>query len=214
MHTIAKNQHHNTRLIDDFIHIAYPKGQPSIRDLINDNIINGTQILELAVSKTGGIPMCPVGNNRDLIDDSDVKTATVIKSVSIKRATLKGGKKKKYTSTTYKFQIKRVNVKFGVLRVICWNPFADTYQFFKIPPSAFMGLGSLVVSFDKNKNFKSTGKYAKYEVPSFSQMAAPLTLEEKLDTIMCNVALNSVTDQIEKVMELFSNNKGKTPIRL
>lgn len=204
MHTLAKNQHHNTRLIYDFLEKAYPNGIPTFDQLVEDNIINGTQLLELAVSRTGGIDMCPVGYNRDLIDDSDVKTVTVLRAESYKRRVLKSGVKKRYKTISYIARIKRVDKKLGVLRIICWNPFADKYQYFKVPPSAVYGLGNLAISFD-SVTFEPIGVYAQYQVKDFDGMASKLTQQEQIDTLICNIDKTNVQEQLSNIVNLVYN---------
>jgi hypothetical protein len=203
MHTLAKNAHHNERLILDFIQEAYPNTVPDLEMLVRDNIVNGTQLLELAVSKSGGIPLCPVGHHRDLIDDSDVKTVTIQKVVSWKKRVLKTGVKKKYKSTVYTASIDSVDKKIGVLRIICWNNFAEKYMYFKIPPSAIYGLKILKISFD-SETFQPTGKYSKYQVETFKEMAAPLTLREQVSTIICNLNRDNIENQLDNIIELIN----------
>lgn len=206
MHTLAKNQHHNTRLIYDFLEKAYPGGKPSFHKLVEDNIINGTQLLELAVNKVNDIGMCPIGNNRDFLDDSDLKTVTIQKEESIKRTTLKDGKRKRYKSTCYVAKIADVDKKYGVLRVIAWNPFAEKYHYFKIPPSAILGLKRVTMTFDASNDFESTGKYSKYEVPTFEQVSSKLTLREHVDTIVCNVTPQNIESKIDELLNMITSD--------
>lgn len=201
MHTLAKNQHHNTRLCYDFLNNAYPDGIPSFDQLVEDNIINGTQLVELAVSKSGGLNFCPVGYNQDFLDGSDVKTVTVSKDISVKRTTLKNGQKKRYRSTVYVAKIADVDKKIGVLRIVCWNPFAEKYQYFRIPPSAIYGISKLKISFD-SKTFDPVGIYKQFEVSSFEQVSNPLTKREMIDTIMSNVSKENVVSQINQLIGL------------
>lgn len=212
MHTLAKNQHHNTRLIYDFLNKAYPNGTPTFDQLVEDNIINGTQLLELAVSKSGGVAMCPIGYNRDLIDDSDVKTVTVQRSESWKKRVLKGGVKKRYKTISYIARVKRVDKKLGVLRIICWNPFADKYQFFKVPPSAVYGLSNLAISFDST-NFEPLGIYSKYQVDTFEDMANQLSVSERIDTLICNIEKNNIQDQLSEIFNIIVNPAVKDEIQ-
>lgn len=207
MHTLAKNQHHNTRLIYDFLEKAYPGSKPSFHKLVEDNIINGTQLLELAVNNVDKIGMCPVGDHRDLIDDSDVKTVTVLKDASTKVSTLANGKKRRYKSVSYVARISDVHKKIGVLRIIAWNPFAEKYHYFKVPPSAIYGLRKLTMTFDPNKDFQSTGKYSKYEVSSFEDMARKLTMREKVDTIVSNVNADNIQTQIDRLLEMINEKE-------
>lgn len=208
MHTLAKNQHHNTRLIYDFLEKAYPDGRPSFHKLVEDNLINGTQLLELAVSKVDKIEMCPVGYNRDLLDDSDVKTVTILKDESIKRKVLADGRKRRYKSTSYVGKIADVDKKYGVLRVIAWNPFAEKYHYFKIPPSAILGLKKVTMTFDPKNDFESTGKYSKYEVSSFDDVSKKLSLREQVDTIVCNITPQNIDSKIDLLMEMITNTNA------
>lgn len=203
MHTLAKNAAHNERLIYDFLNKAYPSGTPTFKQLVQDNIINGTQLLELAVSNVEGIPMCPVGYNRDLIDDSDVKTVTVLENTYYKRKTLKSGKKRRYKVTVHVARIQRVDKKFGVLRIICFNPFSGKYHYFKIPPSAVYGLNTLAITFDRDTNLPA-GKYAEFEVDSFEGMSSKLSLREQIDTLVCNVNKNNITQQLDEIMDVIN----------
>lgn len=201
MHTLAKNQHHNTRLCYDFLKHAYPNGMPSFDDLVNDNIINGTQLVELAIAKAGGLDFCPVGYNQDFLDGSDVKTVTVLKDVSIKRKVLKSGIKKRYKSTSYVAKIADVDKKLGVLRIVCWNPFAEKYQYFRIPPSAVYGISKLKISFDST-TFEPLGIYKQYEVSSFEDVSNALNKREMIDTIISNVSKDNVRSQVDQLIGL------------
>lgn len=199
MHTLAKNQHHNTRLCYDFLKNAYPDGMPSFDDLVNDNIINGTQLVELAVAKAGGLDFCPIGYNQDFLDGSDVKTVTVSKDTRIIKKTLKNGMRKRYKSTVYVAKISDVDKKIGVLRIVCWNPFADKYQYFRIPPSAIYGISRLKISFDSS-TFEPLGIYKKYQVESFDNVSAKLSKKEILDTIISNVSKENIQSQLDKLI--------------
>jgi len=203
MHTLAKNAGHNSRLIYDFINKAYPDGIPSFDTLVKDNIINGTQLIELAVNKVDNIGMCEIGYHRDLIDDSDVKTLTVQKSFTRKKRKLKSGLIRSYKSTSYVAKIKKVDKKLGVLRIVCWNPFTEQYHYFKIPPSLVFNLKCVTITFDSD-TFKPSGKYAECEVSTFEDMARKLTLKEKLDSIMCNIEKGNIMTQIQNVINLIT----------
>lgn len=211
MHTLAKNQHHNSRLINDFINNAYPDGPPTIQQLIDDNIINGTQIVELAVSKKGGLEFCPIGHNQDYLDGSDVKTVTVSKDTFIKRTTLKSGIKKRYKTTVYTAKIADVDKKIGVLRVVCWNPFAEKYQYFRIPPSAIYGISKLKISFNST-TFEPLGIYKKYEVDSFDAVSKKLNKREILDTIISNVSKENIFEQLNALESLSASTSDVSEI--
>ncbi len=201
MHTLAKNQHHNSRLCYDFLQQAYPNGTPTFEQLVEDNIINGTQLVELAVCRSGGLDFCPVGYNQDFLDGSDVKTVTVLKDVSIKRNVLKSGVKKRYKTTSYVAKIADVDKKIGVLRIVCWNPFAEKYQYFRIPPSAIYGISKLKISFDST-TFEPLGIYKKFEVASFEEVSQKLSKREMIDTIISNVSKENVVTQVDQLIGL------------
>jgi hypothetical protein len=206
MHTLAKNQHHNTRLINFFIKKAYKNGAPTIQQLIDDNIINGTQLAEIAVSRVYGIPMCEIGEHRDLQDDSDVKTITVQHT---KVPTIKAGKKnKKVMNDIYVAAIKNVNQKIGVLRVICYNPFSDKYHFFKIPASAYYSIKYLKISFNKETQ-EPLGQYAKFEVENFDEVSTPLTTRELIDTKICSVDRTNITAVIDYIVEFIEKKPAE-----
>ena len=206
MHTLAKNADANARLVYDFLEKAYPDGKPDFDTLVRDNIINGTQLLEIAVSQVDDIPMCPVGYNRDLIDDSDVKTVTVREVNAIKKKTLKSGKKRRYKCKSFIAAIKRVDKKFGVLRVICYNPFLDKYHYFLIPPSAVYGSTSIAMTFDKETK-EPIGKYAEFIVPNFEELSKTLSLQYQVDTIVCNINKQNITQKIDELVELIDAAK-------
>jgi len=205
MHTLAKNADSNARLIYDFLDKAYPNGKPDFDTLVKDNIINGTQLVEIAVSQVDNIPMCPIGYNRDLIDDSDVKTVTVREVNAIKRKTLKSGTKRRYKCKSFIAAIKRVDKKFGVLRVICYNPFLEKYHYFLIPPSAVYGSSSIAMTFDKDTK-EPTGKYAEFLVDDFEALSKNLSLQYQIDTIVCNIDKANITQKINELVDLLEIN--------
>ena len=147
--------------------------------------------------------MCPVGYNRDLIDDSDVKTVTVREVNAIKKKTLKSGKRRRYKCKSFIAAIKRVDKKFGVLRVICYNPFLDKYHYFLIPPSAVYGSTSIAMTFDKETK-EPIGKYAEFVVPNFEELSKTLSLRYQIDTIVCNINKKNITEKIDELVELMA----------
>lgn len=161
--TLAKLSHHNKRLIRYCLEKAYPDGIISVERLIDDNLISGTQVAELAVCRTNGnIEMCPVGIGRDLTDDSDVKTVTV--------------QQENYKSKIpgkilfrHRSQVKDIVNKIGKLRVISYNPFFDNWKFFIIPNEAFCNLKKLTLTFDKTTG-EPIGMYKQFEVQSWEEL--------------------------------------------
>lgn len=171
MHTLASNKGHNDRLIRYCLEKAYPDGIITVERLIEDNLVNGTQVAELAVCKTNGtVEMCPIGIGRDLTDDSDVKTVTV--QESRKKTWLVKNKVRtgEYNiSLSHRTKIKDVHHKIGKLRVICYNPYHDHWKFFVIPNEVFSGLKQLCMAFDKETG-EPIGIYKEYEVSTWEEM--------------------------------------------
>lgn len=179
MHTLAKNSEINERLIRFCLGKAYGQ-RPSIDDLTKDNIINGTQLSELAVSKISGIPLCDNGEHRDLIDNSDVKTATVQESYYTTK--LVSGKKTK--NVRYFGVITNVKSKLGMLRCIVFNPKTSNWHFFLIPPSAYRKVQNVKIAFDKDTQLPK-GQYAVYEVENFEAVCRKKNLTEEFDELLC-----------------------------
>lgn len=153
MVSISKHSLHNERLVKFFMEKAYPGRIPTIEELISDNVISGTQLSEIAVSKNSGIPMDPVGFGRDLTDGSDVKTGVVMEDV---------GRKNHYLS------IRHLQKKSGNLRIIGWNPFFEMWHYFIIPSP---DQKNLKITFCK-KGGVPVGKYSKYEIKSWEEFCS------------------------------------------
>ena len=159
MHTLKKNQNHNTRLIEFCLNYAYPDGNITLQRLIDDNLINGTQVAELAVCRTNGsIDIHPIGIGMDLTDDSDVKTGTV--QVEQYKST------KGTTLVRHRVQIKDIVNKIGLLRVIVFNPLTNTWSFFKIPNVEFAAIKRLTISYCQRTG-NPIGKYKQFQVPGW-----------------------------------------------
>ncbi len=170
MHTLAKNAHHNDRLIKFCLEKAYPDGIITVDRLISDNLVNGTQVAELAVCRTNGVKLCSVGIGRDLEDDSDVKTVTVqenTKKTWLIKDKCKTGKFN--TSTSHRAQVKDIVNKIGKLRVICYNPFFDIWSYYVIPYEVHCRLKKLTLTFDKDTG-EVVGKYKQFETSSWEEM--------------------------------------------
>ena len=106
---------------------------------------------------------------------------------------------KRYKSTSYVAKIADVDKKIGVLRIVCWNPFIEKYQYFRIPPSAIYGISKLKISFDST-TFEPLGIYKQYEVPSFEDVSNTLNKREMVDTIISNVSKENVRTQIDQLI--------------
>lgn len=171
MHTLASNRFHNERLIRFCLEKAYPDGLITVERLIEDNIINGTQVAELAVCKTNGnVEIHPVGIGRDLTDDSDVKTVTV--QANQKKTWLKKEKQRtgEYNiSISHRAQVKDIVNKVGKLRIIAYNPFFEDWKFFVVPKHVYGHLRKLTLTFDKETG-EPLGIYKQYQVESWEDM--------------------------------------------
>lgn len=160
MHTLAKNSHHNERLIRFCLERAYPDGLISIERLIKDNLINGTQVAELAVCRTNGlVEIHPVGIGQDLTDGSDVKTVTIQEEITSK------------TTKAYRHrcQVKDIKNKIGKLRVICYDPFRNDYKYFVIPKENYQNIVKLTISFDKHTGIPK-GIYKQFWVQTWEEL--------------------------------------------
>jgi len=177
MHTLAKNQHHNVRLIEYCLTKAYPDGIITVERLINDNLVNGTQVAELAISKTSGVAMCTQGVGRDLVDNTDVKTTTVYahntKSWEIKDKKRTGNFK---AGIEHVARVTGINCKIGALRIIAYNPFFERWYFLIVPNSIYHGLYEVTLRFSK-ENGDIIGKYIPYEVPTWEELCRPIQFE-------------------------------------
>lgn len=173
MHTIAKNSGHNKRLIEFCLHKAYPDGIVTVDRLIDDNLVNGTQVAELAISRTAGIPLDAIGYGMDLEDGTDVKTVTVQENK--KKTWLVQNKERtgKYNiSISHVAPIKEIVNKIGSLRVIAYNPFTERNHFLIIPKDVHQKVKSVKLTFCKiSGNIK--GMYSQYEVPTWELLCQP-----------------------------------------
>ena len=204
---LAKDQHHNDRLVQDLLKHAYGTLEPKVSDLIRDGLIAGSNLAEVAISKISGIPLCPEGIARDLIDNTDVKTITVQEKSFFR---IKKGKKTKERVPRYQAVVKHAFKKVGVLRVLCFNPYwkneegvvVGKYFYFMIPPSAYMGVKNITIAFNKETH-ECKSMYAEYLETDFQAICRSLTLQEKVDQIICNVTKENARESVQMVMELF-----------
>lgn len=153
MTSIEKHSAHNRRLVEYCLPLLYPDGNVTLKRILNDGLISGSRVAECAVSKVSGIKLDPVGYTADLIDGSDVKTATV------------------YHHQKQRFLARITNIKnkTGVLRCMVYNPFNSKWHFLLIPYEVYKLLYEVTIFFDK-KTMQITGKYSKYEVDNFKEI--------------------------------------------
>ena len=163
--------HHNTRLIQYCLEKCYPDGIITVEKLLADNLINGTQVAEMAVCRTNGkVEMCPIRIGRDLTDDSDVKTVTV--QANKKKTWLKVNKERtgKFNiSISHRAQVKDIANKIGKLRVICYNPFTEGWKFFVVPQEGFHHLKKLTFTFNKETG-ETIGIHRIHEVSTWEEL--------------------------------------------
>lgn len=173
MHTLNRNRHHNKRLIEFCLHKAYPDGIITVDKLIDDNLVNGTQVAELAISRTAGIPLDLIGIGMDLEDGTDVKTTTVQENKKKTWIVKDNQKTGKYNiSISHAAPVKDIINKIGALRVIIYNPFTEKNHFLIIPKEVHQKVRLVKVTFCKTSgNIK--GMYSKYEVPTWELLCQP-----------------------------------------
>ncbi len=168
---LASLQHHNKRLIKFCLEKCYPDGIITVDRLLDDNLISGSQCAEIAVCRTNPVlEICPVGVGRDLTDDSDVKTVTVqdekSKTWIVKNKVRTG---EFVDRTIRRACVNEIKNKIGKLRVICYNPFNESWTFFIIPHQAFSSLKKISIAFDRETH-QPNGKYSIYQVPSWESV--------------------------------------------
>lgn len=171
MHTLAKNIHHNKRLIEFCLQKAYPDGIITVERLIDDNLVNGTQVAELAISKSSGIKLDSIGYGKDLEDGSDVKTVTIY-SRSKKQWRYKNNVRTEEFKLVddHRACIRDLNVKVGSLRIILFNPFFERWYYLIVPNNEFKNC--LEIRTDKVTG-NLLGRVAKFEVDSWEKLCNP-----------------------------------------
>lgn len=153
MTSIEKHSAHNRRLVEYCLPLLYPDGNVTLKRILNDGLISGSRVAECAVSRVSGIKLDPIGSTADLIDGSDVKTATV------------------YHHQKQRFLARVTNIKnkTGLLRCMVYNPFTTKWHFLLIPHEVYGSLYEVTIYFNKH-TMKITGKYSKYEVDNFEEI--------------------------------------------
>ena len=175
MNVLSKNQHHNKRLVEFCLGKAYPDGNITIDRLISDNLINGAQVAELAISKTSGIKLDPIGIGMDLQDGSDVKTMTIYSRIKKQFYIKNKIKTDKYREIIdHRACIKDLHSKIGSLRVILYNPFFNKWYYLIIPNNEFTK--TLEIRTDVLTG-NILGKMAKYEVDTWDKLCAPCPIK-------------------------------------
>lgn len=191
---LEKTAHHNLRLVYHLLPLAYET--PTLEYLIEDGLIAGSNLAEIAISKRSGIPKCPDGVHRDLLDDTDVKTITVQQKYF--HPTSKGKQNKKIKLPRFQAVIKNAYKKVGLLRVVCYNPFSGRYHYFMIPASAYYSVNAITIAFDKDTQ-QPIGRFAAYETPDFDSICRKITFRERVDQLMCNVNESNLTSSIDEI---------------
>lgn len=177
MHTLAKNMHHNKRLVEFCLSKAYPDGVITVERLIDDNLVNGTQVAELAISRTSGIKLDSIGYGKDLEDGSDVKTVTIYSRMKKQWVYKNNQKTEQYKLIEdHRACIRDLNVKIGTLRIILYNPYFDQWKYLLVPNMEFKNTLEI-------RTCKTTGnilgRLSKYEVKTWDGLCAPSYFELK-----------------------------------
>lgn len=170
MQNLACQSHHNRRLLEFCLPLAFPDGEITLERLIDNNLISASQVAELAVCKTSGVEMCSIGYGRDLTDDSDVKTVTVYEK-SDKRFKIRNKKQTEEYTTVVRHlaRVKDIKNKIGKLRIICFNQYTDKYYFYVVPVDKHKGLKSLSLEYDKFTG-EPKGFYTQFLVPTWEEL--------------------------------------------
>lgn len=150
MENQERYKHHNERLVRFFLEKAY-NDNVTIDQLIDDNILSGTKLAEMAVSNATGIKKDLIGLGMDLKDGSDVKTVTV-----------------SFRDNCHRAVVNKITKKVGMLRIIAYNPNIDWWFYFKIPYRIHKNNSRLSITFDKTTG-EPIGKYAKYKIDSWEE---------------------------------------------
>jgi hypothetical protein len=165
MSTLAKHSHHNRRLVEFCLPIAYPDGKITIERLIDDNLITGSQVAELAICRMSEIlKIDSVGIGCDLSDGSDVKTTTVSEYCKFDKES------GNVVSSRYQCKVHDIGNKTGTLRIITFNPFSNLWKFFIVPNSEFAGKKSIYIGFDKETG-ETIGKWSTFEVGDWKELS-------------------------------------------
>lgn len=203
---LAKTEHHNARLVYHLLPLAYGDN-PTMDDMIADGLIAGSNLAEIAISKRSGIPKCPEGVHRDLMDDTDVKTITVQEKYF--HPTVKGKANKKIKLPRFQAVVKHAYKKIGLLRIVCYNPFSERYHYFMIPASAYYSVKNITIAFDKETQLP-IGKFAVYECDNFDDVCRPITLKERIDQLCCNITEENLTSTIDEIFQYFESATNTT----
>jgi hypothetical protein len=149
---VPKNemQLQNERLVRFLFDKVYSV-EPTLEQLIKDDVISGTRLSELAISKATGIEFDPIGIGRDLIDGSDIKTGKVSVFASSR-------------GVRHACSVRRVNTKLGMLRIIVHNSFFGFWHFFKIPSDAYNN--NVWIPYSMTNGYPE-GKYAEYRIETW-----------------------------------------------
>mgnify|MGYP000361310682 CR=1 FL=1 len=167
MSTLAKHSHHNRRLVEFCLPIAYPNGV-TVERLIEDNLIAGSQVAELAICRMSNfLTVDSVGIGYDLSDGSDVKTTTVSEYCKFDKNT------GSLMSSRYQCKVHDIGNKSGALRIITFNPFSQLWKFFIVPNSEFAGKKSIYIGFDKITG-ETIGKWSSFEVEGWEELSKKL----------------------------------------
>ena len=164
---------YDIRFFEEYIHrLDFNEADMNgLRKAAEMGLTQRDRLVELAISKTGKIPMdSTVG--QDLADTTDVKT--VVSNIR-NNDTYRG-------CWTHSFPVRKIANKNGPLRVVAYNTILDKFHYFFIPKEAyshcssnveivverFSGICDGVPTFTGNP--KKHRKWWQYEVPSFEEM--------------------------------------------
>jgi hypothetical protein len=141
-----------------------------LRNAVAMGLIQRERLVELAISKVGGIEMDST-HGQDHADGTDTKTVV---------SSIRNNNKRKGV-WTHSFNVRKIASKTGPLRVVAYNKLLDSFHYFFIPHNAFQHCSNVVEIIAEQTSgkyfqpqFDGTPmrhrKWWQYEVATFEEM--------------------------------------------
>ena len=138
-----------------------------LRNMVNDGVLQIDALFEKAVSMVGNIEReSTIG--RDFVDGSDAKKVTTNWRVDYPSP----NNKLVNTSIRRVATIANLKCKKGFLRCIVAETETGKIYYFKIPYSAYKGLKTVNIYFNKDGTPKENGKFWEWKCKNFTEMAS------------------------------------------
>jgi hypothetical protein len=101
----------------------------ALNDFVGMGLVQRDRLVEMAIAKVGGLNIVSV-NGRDFCDGSDGKSV-------VSSARNNNVKKGHWTNS---YAVRRVESKTGPLRIVAYNQYKDSFQYFFVPHKAYQHL--------------------------------------------------------------------------